>query len=394
MASITLPHHVGFIAGAAIAAYILRKYWLAWNRPPFPPGPKPLPLIGNLLDVRRSRMALNFADFGEKYGPATFLRLPGSNLLIINSYDVAYELLDKRGTLYADRPRMVMMGELIGASRATPLRPYGPGWKLQRRYLRQALSVTGVRNNYAALLQNKWTTYVNCLFNNPEEFIGEASRIIGEAVVAMTYGRPTDDLGNNYLELNRNLLKIVARATLGYVVDIVPALKHLPQWLPGMKFKRDAFQWRAEIDELRRLMFTCAIKDAVQLGSDAPPSFTVDALRELQDGGEELTESNENVQAILNSGVAFFSGERFLLAMALFPEAQAAAHAELDCLIGRGRLPDFDDWEKTPYLRATVLEALRWSPAIPLNIPHRLLEDDIWNGYFIPKGTSVFANIW
>ncbi|KIO29638.1 hypothetical protein M407DRAFT_70181 [Tulasnella calospora MUT 4182] len=59
-------------------------------------------------------MALNFADFGEKYGPATFLRLPGSNLLIINSYDVAYELLDKRGTLYADRPRMVMMGELIG----------------------------------------------------------------------------------------------------------------------------------------------------------------------------------------------------------------------------------------------------------------------------------------
>ncbi|KAG8897480.1 hypothetical protein FRC01_011319, partial [Tulasnella sp. 417] len=223
MQSLDSPQQIGLFAGAAIAAYLLRKYWLARNRPPLPPGPKPLPLIGNLLEVPRSRRALGFADFTEKYGPVTFLKVPGSNLLIVNSYDVAYELLDKRGTMYADRPRMVMMGEIIGASRGTPLRPFNPGWKLQRKYLRQALSAAAVRKNYAAIVGDKWTAYVNGLFDKPEEFVGEISRRIGEGVVAMTYGRAGDDLGNNYVELNRQLLKIIARATFGYVVDMVPA---------------------------------------------------------------------------------------------------------------------------------------------------------------------------
>ncbi|KAG8947353.1 hypothetical protein FRC04_010801 [Tulasnella sp. 424] len=80
--------------------------------------------------------------------------------------------------------------------------------------------------------------------------------------------------------------------------------------------------------------------------------------------------------------------------MALFPEAQSIAHEELDRVVGRGRMPNFDDRENTPYLRAIVLEALRWNPATPTGIPHRAMEDDIWNGYFIPKGTTVFTNIW
>lgn len=62
----------------------------------------------------RTRMPIGFAEFGDKYGPLTFIRVPGSNILVINSYEAASDLLDKRGTSYADRPRMVMMGELVG----------------------------------------------------------------------------------------------------------------------------------------------------------------------------------------------------------------------------------------------------------------------------------------
>lgn len=60
------------------------------------------------------RLPVGFTAFGEKYGPLTFVRVPGSNILVINSYEAATDLLDKRGTRYADRPRMVMMGEMIG----------------------------------------------------------------------------------------------------------------------------------------------------------------------------------------------------------------------------------------------------------------------------------------
>lgn len=52
--------------------------------------------------------------------------------------------------------------------------------------------------------------------------------------------------------------------------------------------------------------------------------------------------------------------------MILHPEAQAAAHAEIDKVIGRDRLPTFEDKEKTPYLKAMIMETLRWSPAAPI----------------------------
>ncbi|KAG9019038.1 hypothetical protein FRB90_006994 [Tulasnella sp. 427] len=101
-------------AGAALAAYVVHRYWRTFNRPPLPPGPVPLPLIGNILDMPKTRAPLAFSALGDKYGPVTFIRVPGANILVINSYDTACELLDKRGTLYVDRPRKEMMGELIG----------------------------------------------------------------------------------------------------------------------------------------------------------------------------------------------------------------------------------------------------------------------------------------
>lgn len=75
--------------------------------------------------------------------------------------------------------------------------------------------------------------------------------------------------------------------------------------------------------------------------------------------------------------------------MALFPEVQRKAQAELDLVVGQDRLPDFDDIEELPYLRAIVKEVLRWRPVLPLSVPHVSIEDDVYNGYHIPKGTII-----
>lgn len=52
--------------------------------------------------------------------------------------------------------------------------------------------------------------------------------------------------------------------------------------------------------------------------------------------------------------------------MASHPDVQSRAHAELDSVIGKDRLPTFDDYESLPYIRALLLELLRWHPAAPL----------------------------
>jgi hypothetical protein len=84
----------------------------------------------------------------------------------------------------------------------------------------------------------------------------------------------------------------------------------------------------------------------------------------------------------------------FFLAMTLFPEVQLKAQEEIDRIVGTKRLPNFEDRANLPYVDAIVKEVLRWHPVGPIGLPHMTTEDDIFNGYLIPKGALMFANIW
>ncbi|KAJ3507384.1 hypothetical protein NLJ89_g6331 [Agrocybe chaxingu] len=84
----------------------------------------------------------------------------------------------------------------------------------------------------------------------------------------------------------------------------------------------------------------------------------------------------------------------FLLAMLAHPGAQSRAQAEIDSVVGGERLPSFEDRERLPFVEAVYREVLRWGVPVPLNLPHRLMEDDVYKGMFIPKGSMVFGNIW
>ena len=80
--------------------------------------------------------------------------------------------------------------------------------------------------------------------------------------------------------------------------------------------------------------------------------------------------------------------------MSLYPEVQKAAQAELDTVVGAGRLPEFADRDKLPYINAVVKEIMRWYPVAPLGLARLNTADDIYNGYLIPKGSIVMVNIW
>lgn len=84
----------------------------------------------------------------------------------------------------------------------------------------------------------------------------------------------------------------------------------------------------------------------------------------------------------------------FIAVLLLHPDIQAKAQAEIDAVIGPNRLPDFEDKPKLPYLNAMLKETLRWEPVTPMGMPHMSTEDDIYQGYFIPKGSIVTGNTW
>ena len=75
--------------------------------------------------------------------------------------------------------------------------------------------------------------------------------------------------------------------------------------------------------------------------------------------------------------------------MAMHPSVQIKAHQELDMIVGTGRLPEFDDLDSMPFLDAVYMESLRWVPVVPMGVPHRVMEEDEYNGYRIPKGSTI-----
>ena len=80
--------------------------------------------------------------------------------------------------------------------------------------------------------------------------------------------------------------------------------------------------------------------------------------------------------------------------MAQHPDVQKKAQAELDAVVGSGRMPDFSDSESLVYVNAVIKETLRWHTVVPLCVAHSTVADDELHGYFIPKGTVILPNIW
>ena len=99
--------------------------------------------------------------------------------------------------------------------------------------------------------------------------------------------------------------------------------------------------------------------------------------------------------------------------MALHPGVQARAQDELDSVIGRDRLPAISDRGSLPYVEAVIQEVMRWHPMLPLSeyptilcvsrlfltrvvlgIARRAAQDDVYEGWVIPKGTIVMPNSW
>jgi len=80
--------------------------------------------------------------------------------------------------------------------------------------------------------------------------------------------------------------------------------------------------------------------------------------------------------------------------MALHPEKQQKAQAEIDLIVGSDRLPTFRDRDSLPYVEAIYREMFRWLPPFPMTVPHATKEEDSYQGYYIPKGSIIFPNVW
>jgi len=140
-------------------------------------------------------------------------------------------------------------------------------------------------------------------------------------------------------------------------------------------------------------------KFAKQNKGDGVPCLVAQHLEvlETRGGPEEQEEAIKDVAAVAYAAGAettVVAIAKFFMSMALNPEVQRKAQEEIDRVVGSDRLPTFEDRPALPYTEAIYREVMRWHPIIPAGVAHAAIQDDVYNGYFIPKGATVISNIW
>ncbi|KAJ7146609.1 hypothetical protein C8R44DRAFT_599699 [Mycena epipterygia] len=94
------------------AIYVAFFYFVALPRrrraTMLPPGPPRDPVIGHLRYMPSSESALVFHEWAKTYGDVIHLQVLGRSIIILDTYQAAVNLLDKRGLNYSDRPNFTL----------------------------------------------------------------------------------------------------------------------------------------------------------------------------------------------------------------------------------------------------------------------------------------------
>ncbi|KAJ3821601.1 cytochrome P450 [Lentinula raphanica] len=378
---------------------ILRRIFNSSKPPPLslPPGPKGLPLVGNILDMPTEKEWETFAQWGDAFGDICSVTVLGQPLIILNSTKVAVDLLDKRSSIYSDRPVLQMGGELCGWKNTLVLLPYGDRFKRFRKLFHNLIGSQAIMRQYFPAQELESKKFLRKVLAEPDDLQAHVRRLAGSVILRISHGYEVQEHKDDPFVTLANAATeqfSLATSTGQFLVDCIPALKHVPDWMPGADFKRQAKQWAATLVEMVEQPHNF-VKQQINAGT-AKISFTASMLE-----SKPLTEEEEFdlkwSAASLYSGAADTTVSAiyaFFLAMTLYPEVARKAQAEIDAVVGNDRLPTFADRQHLPYVDALVKEVFRWNVVAPLAVPHRAAQDDVYDGYLIPKGSLLIPNLW
>ncbi|KAF7348383.1 hypothetical protein MSAN_01792300 [Mycena sanguinolenta] len=366
-------------------------------RLPFPPGPKPRFLVGNLFDIPTEMPLTTYTEWGKQYGDVVHTQVFGQHILILNSVKAATELLEKRATIYSDRPSVPMVS-LTGWDFSLSLIPHSDKWRERRRLFHQYFRRDAIPAYHPVYLR-KIRDLLRGLLFTPADFATHIKTMTAAIILDTMYGHDIKATQDRFVHLTEEAGERLTESMLpgACIVNTLPFLRHFPSWFPGCSFHKFAQDTRDLVDEMKNAPFDF-VKQNMQNGTARPS-----VLRELLERNDTHRSSREQEEVMKDvAGVAYSAAvdtttttlKAFIMVMAMNPQVAKKAQNELDAVVGLGFLPGFEHRSALPYCEAVLREVFRWKPAFPFAIPHAASDNDIYEGYFIPKGTMVLPNVW
>ncbi|XP_014347016.1 steroid 21-hydroxylase [Latimeria chalumnae] len=368
------------------------------------PGPTGLPLVGNLLDLKKPELPVHLAELAKRFGPVYRLRFGCQTLVVLNSTEVIREALVRKWADFAGRPH-TFTGEAISfGGKDLSLGDYTPTWKIQRKLVYASLqhcfktNLEAVVTGEARKLCEEFRNSCGISLDPAHDFSMHVCNIICSLAFRTTFEKDDKD----FLEIHACLDEIVQRwgsPSIG-ALDSFPILRKFPNaaWksMLAVVQKRDSIV-RRYLKQHKDTFQTQEVRDI----TDTLIKFLRDKEQEEGSsvkGAEEFSEEHVHM-AIVDLFVGGTETTASWLAWAVAflvhrPEVQDRIYSEICEVIGVERLPVYADRDRLPFLNATITEVLRLRPVAPLAIPHATTKDTSVAGYFIPKGVTVIPNLY
>ncbi|KAK0231772.1 cytochrome P450 [Armillaria nabsnona] len=322
-----------------------------------PPGPPADPIIGHIRILPPVGQPEVFHEWAKTYGDVMYLEVLGRKMIILDSAEAANDLLDKRSANYSCRPNCVIF-RLMYWGRILSLMPYG---KLFHRHRKLFQTHFGRQE---------------CRDLMTDAIVGRFSSVV---IMKIAYGYHISGEDDPLMKLIAEMIEVMNNSgpPASTPPEFFPWLSKFPSWFPGAYYVEYARKARATIEK-----------------SADYPSYLND-LDSVDDEEDYLKDLKGAAAQIYTAGAdtTWATLLVFLVAMVLHPEVQEKAQAQIDAVVGSERLPTIEDRESLPYIDHILQETMRWNPVVPMGFPHRSVEDDVYRGMFIPKGSVVFANV-
>ncbi|KAK7453206.1 hypothetical protein VKT23_011886 [Stygiomarasmius scandens] len=299
----------------------------------------------------------------------------------------------------------------MGWKENTAVSPFNDTFKDHRRLLAQTVGGKNAEQ-FWPVEERDQRKFLLHLIEEPQNLVELIRRLEGSIMLDIVYGYSVKGNNDPLVVRAEETMDHFSQATTpgAYMVEIIPAMRFIPEWLPGGRFKKIAREWGLHLRGTVEMPFEFAKKEMT--AGKSRPSFTTQMLTEgeeseelvksaafsLYTGGSDTVSFHTSLYTDYKSQNRFWQAVAalsiFFLLMILNPDVQTKAQAEIDTVTQGQYLPTWSDRAKLPYIEAVMLECLRWGPIAPLAFPHRCMSQDEFEGYRIPEGTLCIPNVW
>ncbi|XP_029289152.1 cytochrome P450 2F2-like [Cottoperca gobio] len=362
----------------------------------FPPGPAPLPILGNILHLSLENPLKDFERLRKSYGNVYSVFLGPKAAVVINGLKAMKEAIVTKGSDFAGRPQDLFINETT-RRKGVILADYGTSWKEHRRFALMTLKNFGLGKNS---MEERIHGEIQYIIDALEKSIGQtispqlmfhnaASNIICQVLFGKRY-EYEDEFIKVIVQCFTENAKI-ANGPWAMLYDSFPIIRSLP--LPFNK----AFK---NVETCQKLAINLVNEHKNTRVPGEPRDFVdcyLDRMDKEKEDGSTFSEAQLTMYALdLHFAGTDTTSNTILtgfLYLMTYPHIQERCQQEIDEVLEGKAQASFDDRLNMPYMQAVIHEVQRIANTVPLSVFHCTTKDTELMGYSIPRGTLIIPNL-